>query len=223
MRLLVLVLAVFLSGYAHSKSDDSGQIFIDQSTARPPKATTAVSAGDDDDDASGSGVLSDESGSGSGTDETPTADVTVYTPSRKPPKKTTEKPTDVHTPKPTELHTEKSTENNEVPAEKGTKKPTTEGNNSVDDDEGYMVGGGVGNSKQEKEDEPDSKAVSKKPYQVLTVEVIAAIVVGAVCAIILIAFLVYRLRKRDEGSYALTDGGFNDTYKLRGEGKEAFV
>lgn len=219
MRLLVLVLAVFLSGYAHCKSDDSGQIFIDtlpQSTARPPKPTTAVSGGDDD-EISGSGdpVMSDESGTsgGSGTDEPPTTvDVTVVTPSRSVSKKKTAKPTEV---------TEKSTKNNELPEiattlepqTKGTGKPTD--NNSVDE----MFGGGVG--KQAKE--PDSKAVAKQPYQVLTVEVIAAIVVGAVCAIILIAFLVYRLRKRDEGSYALTDGGFNDTYKLRGEGKEAFV
>ena len=66
--------------------------------------------------------------------------------------------------------------------------------------------------------------VGEKVPKVLTTEVIAAVVVGAVCAVILIAFLVYRLRKRDEGSYALSDGGYKDTYKLQADtGKEAFV
>ena len=68
-------------------------------------------------------------------------------------------------------------------------------------------------------DEIDRSALS-----VLTTEVIAAVVVGAVFAVILIAFLVYRLRKRDEGSYALSDLGYKDTYRLQGDtGKEAFV
>ena len=78
-------------------------------------------------------------------------------------------------------------------------------------------------------EDPDVNAAARsdpeeKVLRVLTTEVIAAVVVGAVCAVILIAFLVYRLRKRDEGSYPLSDSSYKDTYKLRGDtGKEAFV
>lgn len=218
MRIVVLVLAVFLSGCVNSKKkDDSGPIFIDgvKSTVQPPKPTTVVG---DDEDVSGSGVMSDGSGSGSGTDEPPTTiDVNIISPSRR-----------VSTKKPrTQIRTQETTTiGNEVPDVTTTKKPkdktktTTEMSNNAGGADTYGGGPGGGNTKDS--DEPDPKAL-KREYQVLTTEVVAAIVVGAVCAIILIAFLVYRLRKRDEGSYALTDGGYNDTYKLKGEGKEAFV
>jgi len=222
MRLVVLVLAVFLSGCVNSKKkDDSGPIFIDgvKSTVQPPKPTTVVG---DDEDVSGSGVMSDGSGSGSGTDEPPTTidvnpttiDVSVISPSRRVSTRT-------------QIRTQETTTiGNEVPNVTTTKKPkdktkpTTEISNNAGGADTYGGGPGGGNTKEG--DDSDPKAL-KREYQVLTTEVVAAIVVGAVCAIILIVFLVYRLRKRDEGSYALTDGGYNDTYKLKGEGKEAFV
>lgn len=35
---------------------------------------------------------------------------------------------------------------------------------------------------------------------------IGGAVVGLLCAILLVMFIVYRMRKKDEGSYALDDG-----------------
>lgn len=59
----------------------------------------------------------------------------------------------------------------------------------------------------------------------LTTEVIAGVVGCALLALLLIAFLMYRLKKRDEGSYLLDDSCGNlDTYKkVDNSDKEAFV
>ena len=161
-----------------------------------------------------------ESGSGSG--ETDGVDVSVTSAS------TTETSTTTQGETTTEI-TNDITEKTEEPTEKHT-------DNGIDDltsrdDEDDVLFGGVG----KKHNPDDSGALAMKGNEgdrvgekevitVLTAEVIAAVVVGAVCAVILIAFLVYRLRKRDEGSYALYDVGYKDTYKLQGDnGKEAFV
>ena len=108
----------------------------------------------------------------------------------------------------------------------GTSKSTEESENGDEN----MYGGGVNTVRnnfaeaQGQGGKGGKDMVGEKVPKVLTTEVIAAVVVGAVCAVILIAFLVYRLRKRDEGSYALSDGGYKDTYKLQADtGKEAFV
>jgi len=68
------------------------------------------------------------------------------------------------------------------------------------------------------------EAVNQKDLRVLITELMVTVVVGAVCAfVILIAFLVCRLQKQDEGSYALREGNKN-TYQLQGnKGKEVFV
>lgn len=59
-----------------------------------------------------------------------------------------------------------------------------------------------------------------------TVGIIIGVVVGAILAILIIVFLVYRLRKKDEGSYSLDEQ--SSTAYLRGEtdkekGKEYFA
>jgi len=185
--------------------------------------------GDDEDDYGS--VMGDESGSGSGDEETTDpsiVDVSVVSPT------TEESPTTTEAETTTEI-------DNEI-----TEEPTGDESEEVDEVDGEstddnMYGGGVGATKPSgndpskdknaaaddpsKDKSPNAEArVDKKVLRVLTTEVIAAVVVGAVCAVILIAFLVYRLRKRDEGSYALSDAGYKDTYKLQGDtGKEAFV
>lgn len=202
--------------------DLDGLINIDEDDSGPQKESTVINErvesadGEEDgeDDYSGS-VMSDESGSGSGDggDETTTdpsiVDVTVVSPSV----------------------TSTTEMDNEIT--EGTSKSTEESEN-VDEN---MYGGGVNTVRNNfaTGDSPNAEAqgqggkggkdmVGEKVPKVLTTEVIAAVVVGAVCAVILIAFLVYRLRKRDEGSYALSDGGYKDTYKLQADtGKEAFV
>lgn len=59
----------------------------------------------------------------------------------------------------------------------------------------------------------------------LTTEVIAGVVGCALLALLFIAFLMYRLKKRDEGSYLLDDScGHPDAYKkVDNSDKEAFV
>lgn len=197
--------------------DLDGLINIDEDDSGPQKESTVINErvesadGEEDgeDDYSGS-VMSDESGSGSGDETTGTqtttdssiVDVTVVSPSV----------------------TSTTEMDNEIT--EGTSKSTEESENGDEN----MYGGGVNTVRnnfaeaQEQGGKGGKDMVGEKVPKVLTTEVIAAVVVGAVCAVILIAFLVYRLRKRDEGSYALSDGGYKDTYKLQADtGKEAFV
>lgn len=64
--------------------------------------------------------------------------------------------------------------------------------------------------------------VDKKFSRVLPIELIVAVVVGTVCVVIPIVFVAYRIRKRNEGSYVLSNAGYKDT--LQGDtGKEVFV
>lgn len=165
-----------------------------------------------------------ESGSGSG--ETDGVDVSVMSVS------TTEGITETSATTQGETTTEIT---NDIPekTEEPTEKHTDNGIDdlTIHDDEDGVGFGGVGKKPNSdgsdalamKGNEGDRGEPQKEVITVLTAEVIAAVVVGAVCAVILIGFLVYRLRKRDEGSYALSDG-YKDTYKLQGDnGKEAFV
>lgn len=80
-----------------------------------------------------------------------------------------------------------------------TKKTTTLGNeveiyNSGTEDPANTVGASVS-------DEDDDE----KPGVNFTVGIIVGVVVGAILAILVIVFLVYRLRKKDEGSYSLDE------------------
>jgi len=105
--------------------------------------------------------------------------------------------------------------------------PTTDESNEVDNIDVLGDEGKETNMKESdaaaRKDQGDDDEVALSN---LTGEVVAAIAVGAVCAIIIIAFLVYRLKKRDEGSYALDESTHytnKDAYKFSAEGKEAFV
>ena len=58
----------------------------------------------------------------------------------------------------------------------------------------------------------------------VTLEILIALLAGAACAVILVAFLVYRLRKRNEGSYELCEMvNYSDTYTGKDGEKEVFV
>lgn len=230
MRPKSLLWAILVVGVAfaieHTMADFDGLIDIDgdsddRVSQRFERKSGEGSYGKGDDEDDYSGVMSDESGSGSG-DETATEDtvpdVSVVSPTTAEVTATTEKTTTI---------------NNEIP-EDPTEEPTKDemSEEPTDGDEygdgGDMIGGGISDTDEPDDDSPKAEAKArideKSVLRVLTTEVIAAVVVGAVCAVILIAFLVYRLRKRDEGSYALSDAGYKDTYKLQGDtGKEAFV
>ena len=64
--------------------------------------------------------------------------------------------------------------------------------------------------------------VDKKVSRVLPTELIVAVVVGTVCVVIPIVFVAYRIRKRNEGSYVLSNAGYKDTLQGDTE-KEVFV
>lgn len=206
-----------LFGLHGAMANDNEYIDIDGDAESSNSGETKENYGKGGDDEDGSGVMSDESGSGSGepstsTDDPSTVDVTVESVA------TTESATSAQGETTREL-------SNEI-TEAGE---TTKGTSGVDENEGEdeddVFGGGVGGDTmalQKKDKDQDNTAGEKEVMKVLTTEVIAAVVVGAVCAVILIAFLVYRLRKRDEGSYSLSE--YKDTYKLHADtGKEAFV
>lgn len=227
MRPKLLILAIFVVGVAfaieRTMADFDGLIDIDDESddlvSQISKRSTPVDNSDgegDDEDDYGS-VMSDESGSGSGeeTTEPSIVDVSVLSPTTEETAATTKQTTTIDN---------EITESSEEPTEGSENEVTDE---PTDGEGGDMLGGGVSETDPPNEqDSPNAEARvdEKSVLRVLTTEVIAAVVVGAVCAVILIAFLVYRLRKRDEGSYALSDAGYKDTYKLQGDtGKEAFV
>lgn len=244
MRLFVVVLTAFLCGLVAAVDSNSkdGTVFIDSNidvtTIKPNQkihSEDSESSGDDED---GSGdVQGDSSGSGSGVDvvvlktESPTVVPTTEenvvskvitvkaTPSSKSPRKTKPPPEKASTKKPvTEKPNILTEEVREIDATTGDVVAKTTVMPTTTEEDGVHAGGvgGDGNVAASKQE--------RQGLRVLTKEVIAAVIVGGICAIILIAFLVYRLRKRDEGSYVLTDSAYKDTHKLRGDtGKEAFV
>lgn len=68
----------------------------------------------------------------------------------------------------------------------------------------------------------DPSPRKKTLFGFVTIEILVALLAGAACAVILVVFLVYRLKKRGEGSYELQEtlmlksGGYSDE-------KEVFV
>lgn len=236
MRPKLLLLGVFVVCVAFAidrtmaEFDDSIDIDgdTDSSEKKESESTKTVKIfdgeGDDDEDDDGSTTVSDESASGSGDPIDAIVDVTVVSPSTKQPDTTTEQTTE---------NPNVIADNTQNPSEDPLVDERPDGDNGES-----VVHGGVSDTDddepseedtdEDEQDTPNAEARTKEKegsvLRVLTTEVIAAVVVGAVCAVILIAFLVYRLRKRDEGSYALSDACYKDTYKLQGDtGKEAFV
>lgn len=75
-----------------------------------------------------------------------------------------------------------------------------------------------GNVANQKDPSPRKKTL----FGFVTIEILVALLAGAACAVILVVFLVYRLKKRGEGSYELQEtlmlksGGYS-------EEKEVFV
>lgn len=217
-------LVVLVVGVALAMADFDGLIDIDEDSDDrvshnfEKRSVESFDGEGDDEDDYGSVIMSDESGSGSGNETTTDGsivDVSVVSPTAEETTATTEKTTTIDN---------EITEGTEEPTEEENTNEPTDGDG---DGDGDVFGGGVSETDAPNEDDSpnaEARVDEKSALRVLTTEVIAAVVVGAVCAVILIAFLVYRLRKRDEGSYALSDAGFKDTYKLQGDtGKEAFV
>jgi hypothetical protein len=239
MKLFIVILTALLCGVVASldASKDTINIdpLVDVTTIKPNQKENSETSGDDE----GSGDMqADSSGSGSGA-VLPTVPTVAPTVSPKTKDKIEENVVNVKV-IPTKSTTESETVNKAptIMTEKVQEMTTMDtvvttvvssDTDGPTEDE-FIMGGGVAGDGVAHEDEVagdgniQASKQDKEGLRVLTKEVIAAVIVGGICAIILIAFLVYRLRKRDEGSYILTDSAYKDTNKLRGDpGKEAFV
>lgn len=67
--------------------------------------------------------------------------------------------------------------------------------------------------------------IKKNYYIFIVAAVIGGAVVGLLCAILVVMFIVYRMRKKDEGSYALGEPkqSPNSNSYSRGTNKEFFA
>lgn len=167
---------------------------------------------DDTEEGSGSGDDDSEiySGSGSGDDD----DDDISTKSTLAPTKTDASSTasviDIHTASSTPASTTR--EDNNVSVDE--KDPTDDPNNVVESRDEFVAG-----PKSTKK--PDEKSGGVK----FTIGIIVGVVVGAVLAILVIVFLVYRLRKKDEGSYSLDEQSSQAFIRddKTGQGKEYYA
>lgn len=73
-----------------------------------------------------------------------------------------------------------------------------------------------------KDPPPDESERRKTLFGFVTVEILVALLAGAACAVILLIFLVYRLKKRNEGSYELQES-MSLKAAAYAEEKEVFV
>lgn len=81
---------------------------------------------------------------------------------------------------------------------------------------------GGGDVQNQKDPTPNETEDRKTLFGFVTIEILVALLAGAACAVILLVFLVHRLKKRNEGSYEL-----QETVNLKtaayAEEKEVFV
>ena len=81
---------------------------------------------------------------------------------------------------------------------------------------------GGGDVQNQKDPTPNETEDRKTLFGFVTIEILVALLAGAACAVILLVFLVHRLKKRNEGSYEL-----QETVNLKTAGyaeeKEVFV
>lgn len=62
-----------------------------------------------------------------------------------------------------------------------------------------------GDTLNQKDPTPNETEDRKTLFGFVTIEILVALLAGAACAVILLVFLVYRLKKRNEGSYELQE------------------
>lgn len=79
-----------------------------------------------------------------------------------------------------------------------------------------------GGSDVETQKDPKESDRGKTLFGFVTIEILVALLAGAACAVILLIFLVYRLKKRNEGSYELQESMSLKTAAYAEE-KEVFV
>lgn len=219
MKLEFLILVMFMSlpcivqGEVLLQFEGEGSEFresINNIIGNMGSKTTDYEGSGDDTDYSGSGDEDTESsgdieGSGITTTWSPVredttseiVDINVVTPTTE---TETEKPT---SPKTTSL-------GNEVDVEETSENPITELSPNEDDDQDDNYDDDGTNNRIDTIKAPANPQKStghdeKQKGVSFTLGIIIGVVVGAILAILIIVILVYRLRKKDEGSYSLDE------------------
>lgn len=231
--LLLVLNGVLLSATekVHSpteKHGDNGMFFIDEPQndqavegSADFEDTDSSSGIGDDEDAEGSGddhMAEDEIGSGTAGPVFVTPKVTVVTDTKYPTKYAAK-------PKGSQV-TPIETEGNEIPEISGpvtsTKGPGEEvaGAPSAGGDDNQL-GNEVAILQRKQDDRPSSFFAQPG----ILAAVIGGAVVGLLCAILLVMFIVYRMRKKDEGSYALDEPKRSPTANsyMRSSNKEFYA
>lgn len=117
------------------------------------------------------------------------------------------------------------TEGNEIPEISGpstsTRVPGRSGDEGAEDDDGNSLSNHVGVLQRKQDDRPSSFFAQPG----ILAAVIGGAVVGLLCAILLVMFIVYRMRKKDEGSYALDEPKRSPTVNsyMRSSNKEFYA
>eukprot|EP00111_Clytia_hemisphaerica_P003814 TCONS_00010938-protein len=192
-----------------------------------PAFDDTESSGDSDDTEKGSGEEGDSeegSGSGSGVGDGNEPSIVVV--------QTVEPTTKAKTTKAIEKST--VVDINEVTTDE-PKQKTTQGNDIIiDAGKPTILYGGDEENNNVDDELPTSRQQQKQQKQNdeptgvnFTVGIIVGVVVGAILAILVIVFLVYRLRKKDEGSYSLDEPSsqafIRDEKSNPGQGKEYYA
>ncbi|XP_071442033.1 syndecan isoform X2 [Hetaerina americana] len=216
LRIYLTVFGVLLLGYTKAQQQDGGdpyskdEIFID---------------GDDDLEGSGGGrggevkddLESSGSGNGPGEDDEDGYGSEINVESPKPPTKAPKDPYRAREPI-IEKHPQTPLEKAPLPKENeiggvgtdsgigggtGGLQPNSEDNdiNEVRTDDGNQES----NEVYIMDTKPEERATSFFSQPGILAAVIGGAVVGLLCAILVVMFVVYRMRKKDEGSYALDE------------------
>lgn len=152
-----------------------------------PEEVTSGYPDDNEKDGSGCGG---EDGSGDGSGCGPVPVVTTRKPTTKPSTKATQSPTIV------DINTAQQKTTSAPPS---TFAPTTTGNEINPEPVTQDPNNTVGSAGSMVDDAPAASGVD------FTSGIIIGVVVGAILAILIILFLVYRIRKKDSGSYILDE------------------
>lgn len=208
----------FLFVYATAQQNGGGAVKFEEGDNSDIKTlfSTMNKTPDDSESGDGSGDDDTEIYSGSGSGE-PEEDTATEKPTPKPTSKAKTKETTTKEPEstvmlinevePTKKEKVKESTDNDIVVD----EPTEDPKNSV----------GASRSNQKKKTTGDEAGVD------FTVGIIIGVVVGAILAILVIVFLVYRLRKKDEGSYSLDEPSsqafIKDEKNGGGQGKEYFA
>nr|XP_037277789.1 syndecan-like [Rhipicephalus microplus] len=209
------------------KHGDNGMFFIDDPQSDQAvegsadfEDTDASSGIGDDEDAEGSGdehLSEEEMGSGTVGPVFVTPKVTVVTDTKHPPKHSAK-------PKGPALNPE---DENVIPELSG---PVTSTKGPRPDIAQGPPGGGYDDDNRQSNNIPLGRKQDNRPSSFfaqpgILAAVIGGAVVGLLCAILLVMFIVYRMRKKDEGSYALDEPKRSPTVNsyMRSSNKEFYA